>query len=634
MKNILIALGALLGLLFLAGIAIVSLVDVNAHKPRIEAAVSDALGMEFRIQGKAGLHLFPSASISLSDIRLVNLGTDLAAAETIRVGVRLLPLFHRQVEITELILEKPVIRIEKLAGGKFNFETPPRSPKTPVKGGEGPGTSFAVAGGAVRNGTVIYLDRRGDEKTEISGIDFSLKNLSLPAASDTPLSKGISFAGELRVKEIKGKDLALTDLDAKITASAGVYDIRPFTVKLFGGKGEGGIRVDLAHRHAEVSGFILEKPVIRIEKGTDGKFNFGTPPRPTKAPAKGGEGPGIFLTVASSAVRNGGVSYVDKKNGTKTEISGIDLSLKNLSLPAAPVTPLSKGISFAGELRVKEIKGKDLALTDLDAKITASAGVYDIRPFTVKLFGGKGEGGIRVDLTRVKPDVQVKYALSNFRAEESLAAISQKKYLSGPMTLVPDLSFRGSGAEEMKRTARGQVLLRGEDLSLHGMDIDGLLSTVEYAQQMNLADVGAFLLAGPLGPVATKGYSFGGVSRAGAQGGESKIVRLVSEWTVNDGVAEAKDVAFTTRKNRIAMKGKLDILNERFVDITVAVLDAKGCAKVRQKISGPFRNPTLDKVSTLETAIEPILGLFQQTKQLVGRGECKPFYTGSVAQPR
>jgi uncharacterized protein involved in outer membrane biogenesis len=44
-------------LLVLAGVAIVFLVDVNAHKARIEAAVSDALGMEFRIRGKAGLRL-------------------------------------------------------------------------------------------------------------------------------------------------------------------------------------------------------------------------------------------------------------------------------------------------------------------------------------------------------------------------------------------------------------------------------------------------------------------------------------------------------------------------------------------------------------------------------------------------
>jgi AsmA protein len=204
MKKLLVALVVLVGLLVFAGIAIVLLVDVDAYKPRIETAVSNALGMEFRIRGKAGLRLFPSASIALSDIRLRNLGTDLAAVETLRVGVKLRPLLSRQVEITELVLEKPVIRIEKGADGKFNYETPPRPPKPSAKGGEGPGASLAVAGGTVRNGTVIYLDRKGGEKTEISGIDLSLKSLSLPAAPYTPLSKGISFTGTLRVKEIKG----------------------------------------------------------------------------------------------------------------------------------------------------------------------------------------------------------------------------------------------------------------------------------------------------------------------------------------------------------------------------------------------------------------------------------------------
>ena len=103
MKKFLIALGVLLGLLLVAGIAIVILVDVNVYKPRIEAAVSDALGMEFRIEGKAGLRLLPSASIVLSDIRLRNLDTDLATAEALRVGVKLLPLLRRRLEITEIV---------------------------------------------------------------------------------------------------------------------------------------------------------------------------------------------------------------------------------------------------------------------------------------------------------------------------------------------------------------------------------------------------------------------------------------------------------------------------------------------------------------------------------------------------
>lgn len=480
MKKVLILLGALLGLAVVAGIAVVLLVDVNAHKPRIETAVSDALGMEFRIHGKASLQLFPPAGISLSDVRLRNRGTDLASAETLRVGVKLRPMLRREVVITELV---------------------------------------------------------------------------------------------------------------------------------------------------------LEKPAIRIEKGTDGKFNYETAPRPPKPPAKEGEAPGAPLAVASGSVRNGSVVYVDRKEGTKTEISGVELSVRDLSIPTAPDAPLAKGVSFTGELRVKEIAAKDRSVSDVDAKVVAAGGVYDIRPFTMKLFGGKGEGGIRVDLSKEKTDVQVKYALSKFRAEESLAAVSQKKFLSGPLTVEPELSFHGKGAGEMKRTLRGRLSLRGEGLTLHGMDVDAVLSKVDEAQKLNLADVGAFLLAGPLGSAALKGYRFGGVYGSAAKEGESRVTRLVSDWAVRDGVAEARDVAFSTPRNRIALTGKLDVVNERFVDVTVAVLDAKGCAKLRQKISGPFGDPTVDKVSALESAAAPILGLFERAKKLIGRSECETFYTGSVPHP-
>ncbi|HUX09575.1 MAG TPA: AsmA family protein, partial [Terriglobia bacterium] len=72
MKKALVVLAALAGLLVLAGIAVIFLVDPNAYKPRIESAVSDALGMEFRIQGKAGLRFLPPAGVSFSDILLRN----------------------------------------------------------------------------------------------------------------------------------------------------------------------------------------------------------------------------------------------------------------------------------------------------------------------------------------------------------------------------------------------------------------------------------------------------------------------------------------------------------------------------------------------------------------------------------
>ena len=43
-----------------------------------------------------------------------------------------------------------------------------------------------------------------------------------------------------------------------------------------------------------------------------------------------------------------------------------------------------------------------------------------------------------------------------------------------------------------------------------------------------------------------------------------------------------------TNENRIALQGGLDFVKGRFDDVTVTLIDAKGCAKVRQKISGPL----------------------------------------------
>ena len=68
--------------------------------------------------------------------------------------------------------------------------------------------------------------------------------------------------------------------------------------------------------------------------------------------------------------------------------------------------------------------------------------------------------------------------------------------------------------------------------------------------------------------------------------------------------------------------------------VTVASLDEKGCLKLRQGINGPFRDPTLDKVSTLRSAAAPLLGLFAEAKKFLTRGECDPFYMGTVAHPK
>jgi AsmA protein len=77
------------------------------------------------------------------------------------------------------------------------------------------------------------------------------------------------------------------------------------------------------------------------------------------------------------------------------------------------------------------------------------------------------------------------------------------------------------------------------------------------------------------------------------------------------------------------MRGSLDFVNREFDDVTVAILDHKGCARVEQRIRGPFGKPEVEKPNVLASLTGPISSLFGKAKKLLG-GNCEVFYEGSV----
>jgi AsmA protein len=199
------------------------------------------------------------------------------------------------------------------------------------------------------------------------------------------------------------------------------------------------------------------------------------------------------------------------------------------------------------------------------------------------------------------------------------------------MDFSANLAMQGKTAKQMRQTAKGQILLRGKNLVLIGRDLDRELSRIESSQNFDLVDVGAFFLAGPLGLAVTKGFDFAKIFQRSE--GRSEIPRLVSDWNVAGGVAQAQDVAMATKENRIALQGGLDFINEQFIEVTMALIDAKGCAKVQQKIRGSFQEPVVEKPSILKSLTGSVFGLFKKGREILSGGECEVFYSGSVAQP-
>jgi AsmA protein len=177
----------------------------------------------------------------------------------------------------------------------------------------------------------------------------------------------------------------------------------------------------------------------------------------------------------------------------------------------------------------------------------------------------------------------------------------------------------------------GAFYLQGANLVMYTMDLDKVLSSYETSQKFNLIDLGAFFIAGPLSTVALKGYRYGDVYNQ-TRGGQGAITQFSSHWNIKAGMAEAVDCALSTRHNRIALKGRLDLVSERYDNVIVALLDDRGCAKIKQGIRGPFGSPEIGAVSAVESLAGPVFNLFRKAKRFVQGGKCEVFYNGSVQQ--
>ena len=88
-----------------------------------------------------------------------------------------------------------------------------------------------------------------------------------------------------------------------------------------------------------------------------------------------------------------------------------------------------------------------------------------------------------------------------------------------------------------------------------------------------------------------------------------------------------------TGKNRIALNGRLDLVNGRYDDIAVALIDTEGCVAVKQEIHGSFSEPEVGQPNILKSLAGRVISLFETGRDIFPGGECDVFYSGSVAPP-
>lgn len=372
-----------------------------------------------------------------------------------------------------------------------------------------------------------------------------------------------------------------------------------------------------------VDTLVLVQPVLTLERDREGRFNVAEP-APPATPAAAQSWPEVSLSA-------GRIVFVDQRGGLGFEARDCHGRVQRLHRAAGTRAELLKALSFDAEIGCAQLRREALTLLDVQFRAEAKDGIVEIRPLTARLFDAQGSGRVRADFSAAVASYRFDFTLAQFPVEAFFAAMAVEPLATGRMDFTAALATRGATAEQLQRALSGQVSLSGRDLVLVGTDLDAAFDRFEASQTFSLVDVGAVFFAGPAGLLVTKGYDFASLARG--NGGRSEIRTLVSQWQVEHGQAQALDVAMATKANRLALHGRLDLVGERFDDVSVALVDARGCARVTQKIRGTFQAPVVEQPNLMRSLAGPVLRLLEKGRDALSGTPCEVFYAGSVPPP-
>jgi AsmA protein len=247
---------AAMALLLIAVVSILPFViNPNDFKPEIIAAVKDKTGRELTLDGELKLSLFPWAGISTEKIALSNApefqDRPFATIEEGNIGIRLLPLLSKKVEISRIVLKGLVLNLARNKQGLTNWDdltasdlkTAPavvadKTDAQPVP----EQTTFSIGDMTIENARINWDDLKTEKHIEIKDLNLNADKLIFdePAnitASMTALKSGstlihaIKLNTELTVNE-KLDTFALRRSDLHVVSSGEAVSGQPLTTVL------------------------------------------------------------------------------------------------------------------------------------------------------------------------------------------------------------------------------------------------------------------------------------------------------------------------------------------------------------------------------------------------------------------
>ena len=195
-----------------------SFIDWNQYKGEITAQAKAFTGRDLAIDGDLKATILPAPAVVVEGLRLANAdgagAADMVQLKSVEVRVALSPLLGGRVQVESVTLVDPVIEIEKLADGRWNFELATEPDAAPVPSAPEAAAESGTAESPValqldrlliENGVFVYRDAAAGVEERIDDLDarFAVASLEGPfEAEGTLTARGIPLRFDIAVGKI------------------------------------------------------------------------------------------------------------------------------------------------------------------------------------------------------------------------------------------------------------------------------------------------------------------------------------------------------------------------------------------------------------------------------------------------
>jgi len=398
----------------------------------------------------------------------------------------------------------------------------------------------------------------------------------------------------------------------------------------------------LLKQEVKVNYVVLSNLNLSIEKMKNGKFNFDVdiPKESTKKDAKPAENSKEeasklpLVNVTEVRLNKANITYVDHATDAKASVQNIDVTINDISLDSTKEK--LKQIALRGVVGIEKIQYKKYNIYDTTLNFDLKDAVANLNSMKYTIFDSKATAKATVDMSGKLPSVSIEEIIPNLKLENFSKEILEKDLLQGVVNSVAKLSFVGADELSVRKTLKGDILFDGQKVGIKGYDLDKIVKSYNDLKSGDLKKTGISFLSNAL-----ENSSKGKGAFDDLKGGTTAVEHLHVKVDISNKLATLSDVALSTLDNRVAIKGKINIVDESMQGVKVAILDKKGCATFSQGIEGTLSKPIGKSTTTSNVSVEQVEEVVNMVSSLFGKKkkeepkkksneQCEIFYEGIV----